>query len=54
MTREQKINAITRLVIILTLIGFLFLNNIKMMPDFLVLYGTQTDTAKAASEELAS
>ena len=31
MTREQKINAITRLVIILTLIGFLFLNNIKIL-----------------------
>ena len=24
-----------------------------MMEDFVVLYGTQTDTAKAASEELA-
>ena len=31
MTREQKINAITRLVIILTLVGFLFLNNIKIL-----------------------
>jgi len=31
MTREQKINAITRLVILLTLIGFLFLNNIKIL-----------------------
>ena len=31
MTREQKINAITRLVIVLTLIGFLFLNNIKIL-----------------------
>jgi len=31
MTREQKINAITRLIILLTLIGFLFLNNIKIL-----------------------
>ena len=31
MTREQKINAITRLVILLTLVGFLFLNNIKIL-----------------------
>jgi ABC-type multidrug transport system fused ATPase/permease subunit len=31
MTREQKINAITRLVILLTLIGFLFLNDIKIL-----------------------
>ena len=31
MTREEKINAITRLVILLTLIGFLFLNNIKIL-----------------------
>lgn len=31
MTREQKINAITRLVILLTLIGFLFLNSIKIL-----------------------
>jgi hypothetical protein len=31
MTREQKINAITRLVILLTLMGFLFLNNIKIL-----------------------
>lgn len=31
MTREQKINAITRLIILLTLIGFLFLNDIKIL-----------------------
>jgi hypothetical protein len=31
MTREQKINAITRLVILLTLTGFLFLNDIKIL-----------------------
>jgi len=31
MTREQKINAITRLVILLTLLGFLFLNDIKIL-----------------------
>ena len=31
MTREQKINAITRLVILLTLIGFLFLNDTKIL-----------------------
>ena len=31
MTREQKINAITRLVILLTLLGFLFLKDIKIL-----------------------
>ena len=31
MKREQKINAITRLVILLTLLGFLFLNDIKIL-----------------------
>ena len=31
MTREQKINSITRLVILLTLIGFLFLNDTKIL-----------------------
>jgi len=31
MSREEKINAITRLVILLTLIGFLFLSDIKIL-----------------------
>jgi len=31
MTREQKINAITRLVLLLTLVGYLFLNSTKIL-----------------------
>lgn len=36
MTREQKINAITRLVLLLTLFGFMFLNNTKILISGLI------------------